>query len=140
MGVAAVGHIGDRFGALAAGQPDRQNALDIDIADLLALPEIGDHRVAGGGLYLEGHADAGAAPVEPEDEARPFGGAAVDEGIDAERAPVAVKPGPAGLDIVEARPPDQRTVAKHPKIAHIAKPECGADCASHRKGRCPGNG
>ncbi|BAV48216.1 Uncharacterized protein MLTONO_3313 [Mesorhizobium loti] len=28
------------------------------------------------------------------------------------------------LDMRETRPPDQRAIAKHPKIAHIAAPDC----------------
>jgi hypothetical protein len=33
-----------------------------------------------------------------------------------------VKPGAARLDMGNTRPPDQRAIAKNPKIAHIAKP------------------
>src|SRR5690606_13405171 len=43
-------------------------------------------------------------------------------GVDAKRAAIAVELGAARLHTHKARPPNQRAVAKNPKIAHIAKP------------------
>jgi hypothetical protein len=60
---------------------------------------------------------------EAEHEAGPLGRAAIDVGADAERAAIAGKARPMRLQIVETRPPHQRAVAKHPKIAHIAEPD-----------------
>src|SRR4051812_33790622 len=62
--------------------------------------------------------------VEAEHQSGPLARPAMHEGIDTERAAVAMQPGAACLDMRETRPPDQRTIAKHPKIAHIAAPDC----------------
>ena len=120
--VIAVDDVGDRADDLAAVEPDRQHALEIDAGDQLAVAQIGQHLVAQFARHAEGEADAGAAAVEPEHQPRPLARAAIDEGGDAERAAEAVQPGAACLDMREARPPHQRAIAKDPKIAHIDEP------------------
>ena len=132
--VAAVDDVADSRDALAAVEPDRQHALEIDAGDEFAVAQIGQHLVAKFARHAEGQADAGAAAVEPEHQARPFARAAIDEGRDAERAAEAVQPGAAGLDMRETRPPHQRAIAKNPKIAHIAKPVSVARRSPHDEG------
>ena len=65
----------------------------------------------------ERDAAAGAAAVEAEHEARLFRRAAMDEGIDAERAMFADQPRRNLLDEFEARPPHQRAIAEDPEVA-----------------------
>ena len=59
------------------------------------------------------------AAVEAQHQPGARLGPAVHPGVDAERAAEAVQLCPLGLDMRKARSPDQRTIAKHPKIAHI---------------------
>src|SRR5262245_64589635 len=66
-------------------QPDRADALAVDRRHLLAGAQIGDGARAFGRRHAIGDAAAGAAPIEPEHEARPLRRPAVYEGIDAER-------------------------------------------------------
>ena len=120
--VGPVDDVAERGDGFAGRQPDRQQALQIDLGDELALAQIGDGLVAQLARHPEGEPDAGAAMVEAEHQPRPLLGAAMHPGIDAQRAAEAVEPGARGLDMGKARPPDQRAVAKHPKIAHIAQP------------------
>src|SRR5450759_5998743 len=75
-------------------QPHRPHDLAVDRRDLLARAQV-SHRC--GAMLLrdpERDAAAGAAAVEAEHEAGFFGGAAVHEGVDAERAMLADQPGP----------------------------------------------
>ena len=80
----------------------------------------------------------GAAVIESEHQARAFRGAAMHEGIDAERAMGADQPRLHAFDKVEARPPHQRAIAEHPEIAGgrigegIHCPDI-ANCAATRK-------
>ncbi len=53
---------------LAAFQPDRQHALQIDAGDELAVTQIGQRLTTQLGRHAEGKADAGAAAVKPEDQ------------------------------------------------------------------------
>src|SRR6185295_15067638 len=86
--MAAVDHIDEGADALArlVLEPHRPFHLAVDRGDLLALAQIGD----GGRAMLlrdpKRDAAAGAAAVEPQHEAGLFWCAAMDEGIDAERA------------------------------------------------------
>ena len=64
----------------------------------------------------EGDAAAGAAAVEAEHEAGLFRRSAMVEGIDAQRAVLADQPRGDLFDVLETRPPHQRTVAEHPEI------------------------
>ena len=67
----------------------------------------------------EGHAAAGAAEVEAEHQARTLRRSAMDVGANAERPAEPEGPRPAGLEVVEARPPHQRPVSEDPEIVHI---------------------
>ena len=82
----------------------------------------------------ERDAAAGAAAVEPEHQARLFRRAAMDEGIDAERAVFANQPRRDPFDEFEAGAPHQRAIAEHPEVAwrefRILK--VIADIAAHR--------
>src|SRR5450759_864902 len=98
-------------------QPYRPHYLAVDRRDLLARAQVGDRR---GAMLLrdpERDAAAGAAAVEAEHEAGLFGGAAVHEGVDAERAMLADQPRRDLLDERKARPPHQRAIAEHPEVA-----------------------
>ena len=64
----------------------RAHGLAIDHGHLLARAQIGDGRRAFGGRHPKGDAAAGAAAIEAEHQAGPLRRAAMDEGIDAERA------------------------------------------------------
>ena len=66
----------------------------------------------------EGDADAGAALVEAQHEARPLFRSTMHEGAHAKRPAKAEKMGPVALQMIETRPPHQRAVAENPKIAH----------------------
>ena len=88
----------------------------VDTGGLLALAQIGD------GFFMQmpgnaiRHAAADAATIEPQHQAGLLGRSAMHERIDAQRA---VQPGQLGglaLEIIEARPPDQRAVAEDPEI------------------------
>src|SRR4051812_9678425 len=74
--------------------------------------------------------------VEAEHQSGPLVRAAMHERIDTKRAAVAMQPGASCLDMRETRPPDQRTVAKHPKIAHIAAPDCKKKWLHRTGNRC----
>src|SRR5690606_36465331 len=118
--VAAVGDVGDGVDTVAALQPDRQRALQIDIGDELAVAQVGEHLIAKLDRHALGKPDAGSAAVEPENEARPLRRAAIDMGGHAKRSAKAVQARAAGLGMRETGPPHQRAIAKNPKIAHIA--------------------
>src|SRR5258708_11140093 len=117
--MAAIDHIGQRADALSrlVLQPHRTFHFAIDRSHLLALAQIGD----GGAAVLfrdpECDAAAGAAAIQPEHEAGLFPRAAVDEGVDAERAVLADQPRWNPFEEVEARPPYQRAIAEHPAVA-----------------------
>ena len=117
--MAAVDHVDECADALACLvlQPDRSFHLAVDRGDLLALAQIGD----GGCAVLlrdpERDAAAGAAAVEPEHEARLLRRAAMDEGIDAERAVFADQTRRNPFDEFEARAPHQGAVTEHPEVA-----------------------
>ena len=66
----------------------------------------------------EGDANAGAALVEAQHEARPLFRSTMHEGAHAKRPAKAEKMGPVALQMIETRPPHQRAVAENPKIAH----------------------
>ena len=91
-----------------------QEPAPIDVGHQLAGVEIAQNL----GLLLrrdrERAAAAGAAPVEAQDQARSLARAAMDPGIDAEAAVVAVQPGIEHLLMLEAGPPHQRAVGEHP--------------------------
>jgi hypothetical protein len=89
---------------------------EIDAGRLLALAQVGDGLFAQAGGDAVGYAAAGAAPIETEDEARTFRGAAMHERIDAERAVQADQLGRLALEVFEARPPDQRALTEHPEV------------------------
>ncbi len=133
----AVGDVGDRIDPVAVFQPERQQALQIDARHLLTRAQVGHDLLARITGHPERHADAGAAPVETQHQARPGRGAAMDEGIDAKRTTVTEKPGALRLDMGETGPPHQRTVAKNPKIAHIAKPVRHYPRCRAKTGSCP---
>src|ERR1700722_17781917 len=59
----------------------------------------------------------------------------MNEGVDAERRAIAGRAGALRLDMCETWPPNQRAVAKNPKIAHIAEPDRKRVVAPHRS-RC----
>jgi hypothetical protein len=63
-----------------------------------------------------GNAAAGAATVEPKYEAGLLGGAAVDEGIHAQRPVQSDEPCRDTFKVREAGPPHERSVTKNPKI------------------------
>ena len=93
-----------------------QNHLPVDHGHLFALAQIGDGRLPVTRGHLEGHAPAGAAPVEPQHQPRARGGAPMHMGIDAERAMKAMDRRQMALHVSKARPPHERTIAKHPEI------------------------
>ena len=100
----------------ALGDLDRQMRLAIDAVDLLARAQIGD-----GGCRVRradaiDDAGAGAAAVEPQHHAGPFGRAAMMHGVDAEAAAIADHAGAPRFLEGKAWPPHQRSVAEHPQI------------------------
>jgi len=93
--------------------------LAIDRGDLLALAQIGDGFVFGTLLHTKHDAAAGTTVIEAEHETRLLARAAVEDGIDAERAMRAFQEaGCLGLE-GKARPPHERAVAEHPKLILI---------------------
>src|SRR5271155_5850130 len=116
--MAAIDHIGQRADALPGGvfEPDRTHHLTIDIGGLLAGAQIFDGGVTKPGRDPERDAAASAAAVKSEHEAGLFGGAAMIERIDAQRAMLADQPRWDLLDKFKARPPHQRAVAEHPQV------------------------
>ncbi len=121
--MAAVGDIGHRAHLPAVGQAQADLPFQIDLRHQLPLAQIGHHLVAQFGRHAKRQTDAGAAAIEPQHQPRFFLRAAMHPGMDAQRAAIARQPRAAGLDMGKTRIPDQRAVAKHPKIAHIAKPD-----------------
>src|SRR6266487_4683837 len=117
--MAAIDHIDEGADALACLvlQPHGSPHLAIDRGDLLAFAQIGDGRRAVLFRDPECDAAAGAAAVEPEHEARLLRRAAMDEGIDAERAVFADQPRWSPFDEFEARAPHQGAVTEHPEVA-----------------------
>src|SRR5262249_51522229 len=115
--MAAVDHVADGLDArlLMADQHHRAHALDIDLGHLLALPEIGERGGALCGRDPIGDAATGAAMIEAEHEAGTLRRAAVNEGIDAERAMRPEQARRNALRVVEARPPYERAVREHPQ-------------------------
>jgi hypothetical protein len=120
--VRAVDDITQRLAARAGGKGDRQHALQIDMGDEFAGAQIVEHLLAQVARHPKGKPDTRSAPVEAEHEARPRRRAAMHERAHAQRPAVAVQARALGLEMGESGPPHQRTVAKHPKIAHIALP------------------
>ena len=119
--VAAIDHVAKRLHVLlrVVVEPDPAPGLAIDHGDLLARAQIVDGLGPLVGRHPVGDAAAIAAAVEAEHQPGLFRRAAMDEGIDAERAVGADQPGMAALKGVEARPPHQRAVAEDPEIAAI---------------------
>jgi hypothetical protein len=68
--------------------------------------------------HAEGDAAAGAAAIEAKDEAWLSVGAAMDYGIDAERAVGAFEQRRRRFGEGKAWPPHQRAIAKHPELRH----------------------
>ena len=93
--MAAIDHVSQRADALPrlVVEPHRAHHLAIDGGDLFALAQIGDGVVAMLRRDPERDAAAGAAAIEPEHQAGLFRRAAMDEGVDAERAVFADQPG-----------------------------------------------
>src|SRR5215510_16192271 len=86
--MAAISDIGQRADTLLRRvvEPDRAHHFTIDVGGLLAGAQIFDGKLAQLGRDTEGDATAGAAAVEAQYQAWFFRGAAMIEGIDAERA------------------------------------------------------
>ena len=114
----SVNHIGKGRHFLSIGQPDLQPFFQIDVGNQLALPQIGDDHVAFFAADKPCNTVAGAAVVEAENQPRLLPGSAVNPGMHAQSPVLAMQCGLLFLEELETRPPDQRTVAKHPKITH----------------------
>jgi len=116
--VAAVDHVDERRHApLAfAKQGDRAHRLAIDAGRLLARAQVRD----GVGAFLPRHpigdAAARAAEIEAEHQPGPFRRSPMHVREHAQRAMRADQPRRDALDKIEARPPDQRAIAEHPKV------------------------
>ena len=116
LGMIAIDDIGQRLRAAAVGELQRHRFFQIDRSHQFALAQIGDGVVAVAAGDAEGDALTGAAMVKPKDKAGTLRRAAMDMGEDAQRAVIAMHPGQRAVDEVEARPPHQRAIAKHPEI------------------------
>src|SRR5690625_3836535 len=81
----------------ALGRGDREPEGAIDAGDHLSHPEIIENRLPLLGWYPEGHAAAGAAWRQSQDQARALRGAAVAHRIDAEAAMIAAEQGRLGF-------------------------------------------
>ena len=114
--VALVDGVDQRVQDAAIVKARAQHHLAVDHGHLFALAQIGDGRLPIQSRHLEGHAPAGAAPVEAQNQPRARGGAAMHMGIDAERAMKAMDRRQMALHESKARPPHERTIAKHPEI------------------------
>src|SRR5262245_35706699 len=116
--MAAVDDVTDRpDGRLRmADQHHRPHPLEVDLGDLLALPQVAQRRRPLFGGDPVGDAAARAAMVEAENQARILWRAAVDKGIDAERTVRAEQAGRHLLDEFKARTPDQRPITEYPEV------------------------
>src|SRR5262249_13022464 len=99
-----------------AAETGRTRPLDIAPGHLRALARVVQRLGAPGRRHPVGDAAAHAAVIETENEPRPLRRAAVDEGIDAERAVGADQAGGNTFQVLETRPPDERAIGEHPKI------------------------
>src|SRR4029078_10863732 len=97
-------------------QIDLTIGLKVDAGRLLALAQIGYSLLPQVRRRAIGHPAAGTAAVEPEHKPRLLRRTTVHERINAQRAVQAGQFGRLTLDIVEARPPDQRSVAEDPEF------------------------
>src|SRR5262245_58719526 len=110
---------------VAVEEPHRAMALDIDRGHLLARPEIVESvRPLRLGDAI-GDAAAGPAAVEPHDQARLLGRAAMHMGIDAKPPVMTVEQCLAPLGKGDVRPPHQRAIGEHPEFAHRRRPKSG---------------
>src|SRR5436309_567647 len=87
LGVCAIDQIAERrHTALGiALEPDRSHAFAVDRSDLLARTQVSDRLGSRRRAHAVSDAAARSAAVEAEHQSRPFGRAAMDEGIDAKR-------------------------------------------------------
>jgi hypothetical protein len=120
--VVAIDDKAKRFVRRAVIEPDLQPAFGIDMGDKFAFAQIGDDFFPQIARDAKGESDTGSAAIEPENETRMRLGAPVHPGIDAKRAAKSMEMGTPSRNMDETRPPDERTIAKDPKIAHIASP------------------
>lgn len=118
LGVAPVHDVGQRLhGRLTMHfQRDPAQHLQIDGGHLLALAQIGDGLGPTGRLHPKGYSAAGTAPVEAQHETGTLGRSTVHMRIDAEGAVQSDQLGRNTLDILESRPPHERSVAENPEI------------------------
>ena len=82
----------------------------------LARPQTPQHILRSVGRNPVNHASTTATPQQSEDQARALGAAAVDTAPHLQGAVPAVHARQVGLQGLELRTPDQRGIAKHPKV------------------------
>ena len=85
----AVGDIGQRKHAIAAFEPDRRDAFEIDGRRLLPFAQVADCRLAQRRVDLERHSRTCAPPIKAKHQSGPLGRAAIDVRVDAEASPPA---------------------------------------------------
>src|SRR5437868_2061802 len=116
--MAAIDRVAERFDAAVRLplKPDAANEFPVHRRGLFAAAQISKRGRALLRRHAIGDAAAGAAEIEAEDEAGAFRSAAMIERINAQRTmhPDDVRWHP--VEVVEAGPPDQRAIAKHPEI------------------------
>jgi hypothetical protein len=135
LDMAAIDHVAQRVHPpfKFALNPDTAHQLPVHCGGLLARPQISERGRATLGRHAIGDAAACAAEIEAEHEPGPLRRAAMVERVDAERTmqPDGVRRHP--LDVVEARPPDQRAVAEHPQVFGSVVEACIQKLVPHGK-------
>lgn len=118
LNMATINHIGESADTLPCfvSQPNRTGDLAINVGGLFAAAQIFDRLIAPSCRHPEGDAATGAAAIEPKHKAGLLRCSAMVERIDAERAMFANQARRNLFEEIEARPPHQRPVAKHPQI------------------------
>lgn len=96
----------------------RLHDVAVNERDLFARLEVTPRFIRARRRHAEGDATAGAARIEPENEARLLRRAAMDMAVDAEGTVIAAQPRGPALLMLEAGPPHEGAISKNPQILH----------------------
>jgi hypothetical protein len=122
----AVGDIGDRINTATVGEAQAEVLFVIDLVRHFTFAQVGHHFVGHVARHTKSHAKAGAAGIEPEDQARMIGCSSMNVRIDAQAAPITIKAGADRFHMCKARSPHQRAITENPEIVHSSVIEsCG---------------